>query len=298
MVALAAFALGGAACADGGTSAADGQLAVVTAFYPLQEAASRIGGSEVVVTDLTPPGAEPHDLELTADDLEAIASADLVLYVGGGFQPAVEDAVETAAEGTAVDVLAELSSSNAYELSADPEGQLSTDPHVWLDPAGQAAIADVVRDALAEGASASAASFATGYDTYAAELADLAGSYTVLGSCRQDLLVTGHEAFGYLARAYGLDQVGIAGVAPEAEPGPVQIAEIADLVESAGVTTIYAEDLLPRDVVETIAGETGAAVAVLNPIESLTPDQQAAGEDYGSLMRENLSTLVTGQDCG
>ena len=222
-----------------------------------------------------------------------------MLYVGGGFQPAVEDAVETAAEGTAVDVLAELSSSNAYELSADPEGQLSTDPHVWLDPAGQAAIADVVRDALAEGASASAAaSFATGYDTYAAELADLAGSYTVLGSCRQNLLVTGHEAFGYLARAYGLDQVGIAGVAPEAEPGPVQIAEDPPTSSRARGSRRSTPWPPPRDVVETIAGETGAAVAVLNPIESLTPDQQAAGEDYGSLMRENLSTLVTGQDCG
>lgn len=293
-----AMLLGLTACADRGTAASDGRLSVVTAFYPIQEAATRIGGNEVAVTDLTPPGAEPHDLELTADDLEAIATADLVLYFGGGFQPAVEDAVETAATGTTVDVLAELSSSNAYELSADPEGELSTDPHVWLDPAGQAAIADVVRDALAKVASASAGTFATGFDAYAAELADLADAYAILGSCRVELLVTGHEAFGYLARAYGLEQVGIAGVSPEAEPGPGRLAEIADLVETDGVTTIYAESLLPRDVVDTIAAETGAAVEVLDPIESLTPDQQAAGEDYRSLMEANLATLVRGQDCG
>ncbi|MGZ8571661.1 MAG: metal ABC transporter substrate-binding protein [Actinomycetota bacterium] len=290
--------LGLAGCADDDPTAADGQLSVVTAFYPIQEAATRIGGSEVVVTDLTPPGAEPHDLELTADDLEAIATADLVLFFGGGFQPAVEDAVETAAEGTTVDVLAELTSSNAYELDADPEGELSTDPHVWLDPAGQAVMAEAVRDALAEVAPGSAEGFRTGFDVYAAELSDLEEVYAVLASCRQKLLVTGHEAFGYLARAYGLEQVGIAGVSPEAEPGPGRLAEIAQLVETEGVTTIYAEDQLPRDVVDTIAAETRARVDVLYPIESLTPDQLAAGEDYPSLMEDNLSTLVRGQDCG
>jgi zinc transport system substrate-binding protein len=290
--------LGLAGCADDGPTAADGQLSVVTAFYPIQEAATRIGGNEVVVTDLTPPGAEPHDLELTADDLEAIATADLVLYFGGGFQPAVEDAVETAAEGTTVDILAELTSSNAYELEADPEGELSTDPHVWLDPAGQSAIADAVRDALAEVAPGSAEGFTAGLDVYAAELSDLEEAYAVLASCRQKLLVTGHEAFGYLARAFGLEQVGIAGVSPEAEPGPGRLAEIAQLVQTEGVTTIYAEDQLPRDVVDTIAAETRARVDVLYPIESLAPDQVAAGEDYGSLMGDNLSTLVRGQDCG
>ena len=133
-VAVAAVAMVGlAGCADGSSSAADGQVGVVTAFYPIQEAATRIGGDAVVVTDLTPPGVEPHDLELTADDLEAVASADLILYFGGGFQPAVEDAVQSAASGGTVDILAELVSSNAYELTADPEGELSIDPHVWLD---------------------------------------------------------------------------------------------------------------------------------------------------------------------
>ena len=271
---------------------------MVTAFYPIEEAATRIAGDQVSVTDLTPPGVEPHDLELTADDLEAIGSADLVLYLGGGFQPAVEDAVQAAATGVTVDILAELVSSNAYELMSDPKSELSIDPHVWLDPAGQAAIADVVRDALVEVAPPSEAAFAGGLDDYIAELDEVADRFGILETCSQDLLVTGHEAFGYLARAYGLVQVGIAGVSPEAEPGPARLAEIADLVETEGVTTIYAEDLLPPEVVETIAAETGADVGVLTTIESLTDEQREAGEHYGSLMEANLATLTRGQACG
>jgi zinc transport system substrate-binding protein len=119
-----------------------------------------------------------------------------------------------------------------------------------------------------------------------------------LASCERDLLVTGHEAFGYLASAYGLHQVGVAGVSPEGEPGPQRLADIRDLVIREGVTTVYAEELLPPDVIDTIASETGARVEVLHPIETLTDEQRSAGEDYGSLMRENLDALRQGLGCG
>jgi zinc transport system substrate-binding protein len=268
----------------------------VTSFYPLEEAAVRIGGDRVTVTDLTPPGVEPHDLELTTDDLAALAQADLVLYVGGGFQPAVEDAIG-AVPGESVDVLAAVGSAG-YPLLDDPDGHLAADPHVWLDPAGQAALAGVVRDALVADDPAGEEVFTQGLRAYAGQLSLLEDAYRVLDTCRQELLVTGHEAFGYLARAHGLEQVGVAGVAPEAEPGAQRLAEVAQLVDERGVTTVYAEELLPPDVVETIAAETGARVDTLATIESLGEEQRAAGEDYGSLMRRNLAALVRGQACG
>ena len=298
MLVIAVASLTLTACADERPGAADGRVAIVTSFYPIEEAATRIGSGEVTVVNLTPPGVEPHDLELTPDVVELIAAADLVLYLGGGFQPAVEDAVESAATGVDVDILGEIAASNAYELAADPEGELSIDPHLWLDPAGQSAIADVVRDALVEVAPDSADAFTAGYESYVAELAALEEGYGVLHECRQKLLVTGHEAFGYLARAYELEQVGVAGVSPETEPSPKRLADIAELVATEGVTTVYAEDLLPPDTVETIADATGASVAVLNTLESLATEQRDEGQDYRTLMEENLTTLVDGQDCG
>src|SRR5436190_19652397 len=127
---LAALVLGVPACSS--PSAADpGTIEVVTAFYPLEEAVAKVGGDAVSVTDLTPPGVEPHDLELTPSQLGAIADADVVLYLGGGFQPAVEDAVSSAS-GRAVDVSADLRTLPIPAEESEPT--LTADPHGWLDP--------------------------------------------------------------------------------------------------------------------------------------------------------------------
>ena len=124
----------------------DGPISVVASFYPLAYAAEQIGDGRVEVTNLTPPGVEPHDLELSPDDLEAIADADVVLFAGGGFQPSIEEAVETAATGVAVDVLEGV---DLRPPAAEDEGDpLEGDPHVWLDPSIYADIGDRVAAAL------------------------------------------------------------------------------------------------------------------------------------------------------
>ena len=101
----------------------DGQVHVVAAFYPLAEAARQVGGDAVEVTDLTPAGAEPHDLELTPNAVDDLETADLVLVMGRDFQPALEDVAERR-DGETVVVLDELPIDDGDDL----------DPHVWLDP--------------------------------------------------------------------------------------------------------------------------------------------------------------------
>src|SRR5687768_6218244 len=138
LVLILLTALGLAACSGEGDSApgaSDGSSSVIAAFYPLAYAAERIGGSNVDVRNLTPAGAEPHDVELSPRDVEAVRSADVVLYLGGGFQPAVEDAVD-GADGRAVDALSGL---ELLEGGADAG---AADPHVWLDPLRFARVAD------------------------------------------------------------------------------------------------------------------------------------------------------------
>ena len=131
--------------ADGDADAASAStLAVVASFYPLAYAVERVGGEAVSVTDLTPPGTEPHDLELTPDDLVSIAEADVVVYLGDGFQTVVEDAVVAEATGTTVDAFA------AVEPMPASSGDGGVDPHVWLDPARFAEIVDAVAAALGE----------------------------------------------------------------------------------------------------------------------------------------------------
>jgi zinc transport system substrate-binding protein len=261
----------------------------VTTVYPLAEAAAHVGGDLVHVENLVPPGAEPHDLELAPDDLEALLVADVVLFVGEGFQPAIQDAVGEA-EGDAVDVLDGVETIRAGG---------SVDPHVWLDPTRFRAVVETVAATLAERDPTHGDAFRANADRYAAELGALDDEFRDgLASCARRTIVVSHDAFAYLADAYGLVQQPIVGISPESEPNPARLAELEALVRTEGVTTIFTEELVSPEVAEALAQETGVTTAVLNPLEGLTPAQLDAGEDYGSVMRRNLETLRGALGCG
>ena len=254
----------------------------------------RVGGRLVDVTNLTAPGVEPHDLELSPDQVEAIATADVVLYLGEGFQPAVQDAIGDA-EGVTIDLLAGLPT---LEPPSGSEEGLTVDPHVWLDPVLYARMVDEVRAALARVAPEGASTFETNADAFAQEISRLGDDYgTGLAECERTLIVTNHAAFGYLAAEFGLTQESISGLAPDAEPSAQRLAQMKELVEQQGVTTIFTEDLVSPKVAQTLAEEAGVQTAVLHTIEGLTDDEVAAGDDYGSQMRYNLSTLRTALGC-
>jgi zinc transport system substrate-binding protein len=262
-------------------SAASGSTSIVAAFYPLAYAAEQVGGTQVDVTSLTPPGVEPHDLELSAAQVGQIADADIVLYIRG-FQPAVDEAIDQQAADRAIDVSAGLD-------------HLADDPHVWLDPMNMATIGDRIADRIAQLDPTAAADTSANSAALTASMASLDERIADgLGSCASRDLVVSHEAFGYLAAAYDLVQVGITGLSPEAEPSPARMRDVADLVSANGITTIYYEPLVDAKVAQTVADETGATVAVLDPLEGLAVD---ATGDYVSVMTDNLATLVAGQRC-
>jgi zinc transport system substrate-binding protein len=293
---LVGIMLATVACGQSGEGSAGTTTTVVASFYPLAEAARKVGGSAVTVTNLTPPGVEPHDLELSPDQIEAISTADVVLYLDEGFQPAVEDAVGQS-EGDAVDLLQGM----PLRQGVPEEGQQGpvTDPHVWLDPKLMAKIVDRVEEALAKVDPAHAGPLAANARAFQQQLSTLDEEYrTGLSSCQRDLIVTSHAAFGYLADEYGLRQEAISGISPEAEPDPKRLAELADLVRANGVTTIFTEELVSPAVAQTLARETGVTTAVLNPLEGLTAKEAAAGDDYISVMEHNLSLLRRALGCG
>ncbi len=259
---------------------------MVASFYPLAEAARQVGGDEVRVENLTPPGAEPHDLELTASQVADIQDADVVLVLGQGFQPAVEKAA-AGRRGT-VELLRALG----------PAADDSDDPHVWLDPVLFAAVVDQVAAALGRAEPARRPAFSAGADAYKAQLAALDGDYrSGLSDCARREILTSHEAFGRLAERYGLTQESIAGLSPETEPEPDHLAELADLVRRRGATTIFTETLVSPRVADALARETGARTQVLDPLESLSREDVRAGATYLSVMRANLAKLRAALGC-
>jgi zinc transport system substrate-binding protein len=287
--------------ACGARADASGRLDVVAAFYPLQFLSERIGGPGAHVTGLTKPGAEPHDVELSPRQVGTIADADVVVHLGG-FQPAVDDAVAQEARGRSFDagrVVSLLPLADGADGEPEPgaehaEAAGGLDPHVWLDPVRFATIADRLGERFAEADPAHADGYAARAAQVHAELdalgAELAGG---LRQCTRHEIVTGHSAFNYLATRYGLTQIGITGLSPEAEPSPQRLARVAREARATGTTTIFFETLASPKVAETIAREVGARTAVLDPLEGVT----TPGADYFSIMRDNLAALRTALGC-
>lgn len=318
MVAGSAAVLLVSACggSGGSTSADPGEdgLTVLAGFYPLEWAADRIGGDLASVSSLTPPGAEAHDLELTPQDVGAVSEADLLVYVEG-FQPAIDEAAESEAGDSAWDAgqAADLTltaeddhghgedegaheEEAAHEDEAAHEGEGTVDPHFWLDPTRLADVGDALADRLAELDPDNAASYEENAAALRADLEALDGEFQeALADCSVDTLVTSHDAFGYLGDRYGFDVVGISGLEPSEEPSAAELAEITDVVQERGVTTIFTETLIDPAVAETVAAEAGVETAVLDPLEGLT--DESAGSDYLEVMRANLETLQQGQSC-
>jgi zinc transport system substrate-binding protein len=287
----------GAAGADGPDAGSAEGLRVTAAFYPVQWAAQRVGGEHVSVHGLTKPGVEPHDLELTPRAVGELAASDVVVYLAG-FQPAVDEAVRTQAPDAGFDVspAADLTLATTAEGHDHAEAGAARDPHFWLDPVRLEQVATAVGERFATADPAHAADYRARAAALVGDLRALDADFrTGLAQCRSHELVTGHAAFGYLAARYGLSQEGIAGVNPDAEPDAATLRELAAHVEQHGVTTVYSEALVDPALAQTLARETGARVAVLDPLEGLTDGSR--GRDYLEVMRSNLAVLEQGQGC-
>jgi zinc transport system substrate-binding protein len=277
-----------AACGSSRSNASDGRTQVVAAFYPLAEAARQVGGTEVHVDDLTPPGAEPHDLEITTKQVDKIESADAVFVMGHKFQPAVEDAAKQRNKHT-VRILDRIPATK----------QRPDDPHVWLDPVQMNRIVAIVERELAKVDPAHATTYAANADRYTTRLDGLDRQYAAgFADCDRKEIVTSHEAFGWLAQRYGLTQHAIGGIDPDQEPSANRIAQLSDLTRRDGVTTIFTETLVSPRVADALAREAGGLkTEVLNPLEGLTDSEREHGDDYVSVMRDNLHTLRTALGC-
>lgn len=268
---------------------------VIASFYPFAFVAEQVAGDHVEVDNLTPPGAEPHDLELTPQQVADLTEASLVIYESG-FQPAVDDGIDQAglSDDAVLDVTEVVPLAPATD-SADDEST-DVDPHVWLDPTLMQQIANATADRLIEIDPSHRSAYERDRDRLVSQLEQLDTEYEQgLAECERRTIVTSHDAFGYLARRYDLEQIPIAGIDPHAEPAPSDQAEIADLVRDDGITTVFTETLVSDDVAQSIAAETGVTVATLDPIEGL--DDDTSDETYLDLMRDNLEVLREANGC-
>jgi zinc transport system substrate-binding protein len=268
-----------------------GRPKIAAAFYPLAWLAEQVGGSHFYVQNLTRPGAEPHDLELTPRQVIDVGEAKLAFYVKG-VQPAVDKAVREHGERHALDAESLVPTLPAPQ---DEAHDGAADPHLWLDPTRFATVATALGERLASIDAPNAGTYRSRAAQVAARLVALDGEFrTGLRRCARKDIVTGHSAFGYLAARYGLRQIGVSGLDPEAEPSPSRVAELTALVRRTGATTVFTETLASPKTAATLAQEAGVRTAVLDPVEGVRPGSR---DDYFSIMRRDLATLRTALEC-
>lgn len=274
------------------------KILVYTSFYTLFDFASKIGGEHVHVVNIIPPGGDPHHWEPTASDLSNLEKAHVFIYNGLGLEHWVESVLQAIENEDLLVIQASqgvdtLESTHSHEDEDHDHGE--EDPHIWLDPNMAKRMFENIKNALVEVDPDRQEYYEDNYKKYVAELETLDSEYEekLSNISNRDLIVS-HEAFTYLSQAYHLNQVGIQGLVPDSEPSPSRMAEIIDYIKEKEIKTIFFEDENDTKVVETISKETEANIQVLYTLEYLTYEQVSNEDDYFSVMRANLESLVSG----
>ncbi|REK90295.1 zinc ABC transporter substrate-binding protein [Streptomyces inhibens] len=285
---------------SGSTHTADGKLKVTASFYPMEFLAQQIGGKHVEVSDLTKPGVEPHDLELTPQQTGRLGESGAIVYLKG-LQPAVDDAVKQSGVKNVADAAA-LTSLEEHGTEVDghhhttgdnhshSEAEGGKDPHIWLDPVKYAEVAKGVNKTLAKADPDHKADFQKNTDTLVKKLEALNKEFQDgLKKRASDTFITTHAAFGYLAERYGLTEEAISGLDPESEPSAKRIRDLHSLATEHHVSTIFFETIANPATAKALAGDLHLKTDVLDPLEGITA--KSRGKDYFGVQRANLAAL-------
>ena len=258
---------------------------VFTSIYPLSFLVERIGGDRVELTSLIGVGMEAHDFEPSIKQMRNLETADLFVYNGLGLEDWVGD-LASGLESKGVRLVRGEDSVEAMDY------ENSLDPHIWLSPKNILSIAGEVKASLMELDPDSASYYEKNFAELNKDLNKLDQDFkeTLEDKKREDILVS-HAAFSYMARDYGFDQIAIAGISPEEEPSPKNIAKLIDLAKDKELGYIFMETLSSSKAADVISREAGLEILVLDPIENLSEEDYSQGKDYISLMYENLENL-------
>ena len=258
------------------------KLQVAASFYPMAEFTRNVGGDKIAVQTLVPDGVEPHDWEPAPRDLTRLGHAKIFVY-NGHVESWADAALDALAERkiTAVCTGKDLDKIN---------GRL--DPHIWVSPKKALVQVERITKALCQADPQNSDHYANNSVKYTDELKKLDAALTQLAkTAPKKKFVTAHAAFGHLAADYGLEQIAVAGISPEAEPTPKDLQALVRLVKRENVKYVFMETLATPKLTELLAKETGAQILVLDPIEGLSEQGGQEKLDYLKIMQQNIANL-------
>ena len=265
------------------------KIQVVTSFNAMAEFAKAIGGDKVEVSTIIPDGVEPHDFELKPENMKQLAKAQVFVYNGFGMETWAKQDIEEDKNDKIVSVV----DNEGVEAikNTDPEEikeHGAEDPHAWLSLKNAKIEVKNIKDALVKVDPANKDYYEKNYTEYVAKLDAMIKKYEEqFAKAPHKNFVTGHAAFAYLCRDFGLEQNSVEDVFAEGEPNAAQLAKLIEYAKENHITTIFAEEMASPEVSKTLAQEVGAKVETIYTIES-----NEDNKTYLERMDENLTKIA------
>ncbi len=282
------------------------KISVVATLFPQYDFARRIGGDNVEVRYLLPPGTEAHSYEPTPQDMVSLLNADVFLYTGEFMEPWSSNIVENLKEedvlvvDLSMDIPLLTSEDHDHEHEGDEEHgeeEEAIDPHYWTDPNMAIIMVKSIGDALSQVDPDNIGQYKMEEAALIEDLIELDNDIreALSRTKSKTILSGGHFAFGYFARQYGLEHMSpYAGFSPNAEPTPQRITALIQTIEDTGANAIYHEELIDPKVAQVIVEETGAELLLLHGAHNISKEELDSGKTYIEIMYENLENLKEG----
>lgn len=280
----------------------DGKIKVMTSIYPLREFTQIIGGDKVNVKSMVPEGAEPHDFEPKAKDIVSLNSSNLFIYNGLGMEAWVDKVLGTVENENLVVVNASKNTNvievdtNSHEDESEEEhaehghdghDHGRVDPHIWLSLQDVKNQALLIEEGLIKVDPSNKEYYEKNYNDFVKKLDELYSEYSEkFKSVSNKDFITGHAAFGYLCRDFGLKQQSVEDIFGEGEITPQHLKELVKYCKDNNVKVIFMPDSTTKKVSETLANEVGAKVVEISSLETQNGDKL-----YLETMKENLEVI-------
>ncbi|MGE5630439.1 MAG: metal ABC transporter substrate-binding protein [Caulobacteraceae bacterium] len=265
-----------------------GKPKIYASFYPMYFLTQQIAGDKAEVICMIPAGVEPHDWEPTPKLVGEMQEASMFVYNGVGMETWANNIIKNIDR----DKTKIVEASSGVELLKAEGQQNIYDPHVWVSPLRAMQQAKTIYEAIIQTDPANAEYYRSNYESLKQRLSKLDKDIREASkSFRSNIIVVSHEAFGYFAQDYGLKQIAIRGVNPEAEPSPTQMAELVNICKENKVRYVFFEKLTNPKLSETLAREVDAGTMILNDAAGLSEEDEKAGMDYVSIMYQNVENL-------
>lgn len=266
----------------------NGKVQVAVSFNPLKEFAQAVGKDKIEVYTIVPNGTEPHDFEPKPRDMETINNADIFVYNGMGMENWADKVLQTLDNKKLVTVaasngIAPIKNHN----SVGSEGNGQYDPHTWLGLKEAKIEANNIKNALIKVDPANKDYYEKNYADFASKIDNLYNDYSnKFTTLTNKNFVTGHAAFAYFCRDFGLKQNSAEDVFAEGEPTAQKLKELVDYCKANKIKVVFSEELASPKVSQTLAREVNAKVEKIYTIESSEDNK-----DYMESMSDNLGKV-------